>query len=77
MVSWTDGVTFSGNVRVMGVPIDPLTQKPIPHPSQTVTETIYVDWRFVDPPVSVLPTLENLARLVREAVQNVRGEAGL
>jgi hypothetical protein len=43
----------------------------------TRTETIYVDWRFVDPPVSVLPTLEALARLVREAVEDIRREAQL
>jgi hypothetical protein len=77
-VSWNPAqVTFGPGVSIGGVPVDPSTQRPIPHPSQTVTETIYVDWRFNDPPVSVLPTLGRLARLVREAVEDVCGEAGL
>jgi len=76
-VSWGPGVTFGGGVSVMGVPVDPRTQRPVPHPSQTVTETIYVDWRFKHPSASVLPALEALARLVREAVEDVQSEAGL
>jgi hypothetical protein len=76
-VSYGPGVTFGSGVSIGGVPVDPTTQRPVPHPSQTVTETIYVDWRFNDPPVSVLPTLESLARLVRSAVEDVRGEAQL
>jgi hypothetical protein len=77
-VSFDPGaVTFGSGVSIGGVPVDPMTQRPVPHPSQTVTETIYVDWRFKDPPVSVLPTLEALARLVRDAVEDVRREAKL
>ena len=38
---------------------------------------IYVDWQFVDPPVSVRPTLEALARLTRAAVEDIRREAQL
>lgn len=76
-VEYTDGVTFSGNVSIGGVPVDPSTQMPVPHPSQRVTVTTYVDWRFKGPSVSVLPTLENLVRLVREAVADVRSEANL
>jgi hypothetical protein len=70
-------VTFGSGVSIGGVPVDPRTQRPVPHPSQTVTETIYVDWRFNDPPVSVLPALEALARLVRGAVEDMRSEARL
>ncbi len=40
-------------------------------------QLVYVDWRFVDPPLSVLPTLEALATLVRDAVEDVRREAQL
>ena len=50
---------------------------PVPDPAMKITETIYVDWRFNDPPVSVLPTLEALVRLVRAAVKDVRREASL
>ncbi len=39
--------------------------------------TIFVDWRFVDPPVSVLPTLEALVQLTRAAVTDIRREAQL
>jgi hypothetical protein len=77
-VSFDPGsVTFGPGVLIGGVPVNPQTQRPIPHPSQTVTEMVYVDWRFNDPTVSVLPTLETLARLIREAVEDVRSEAQL
>jgi hypothetical protein len=39
--------------------------------------TTYVDWRFNEPPVSVLPTLEALVRHVRAAVKDIRSEAQL
>jgi hypothetical protein len=77
-ISWNPtGVTFGSGVSMFGVPVNPSTQRPAPDPSVTVRETVWVDWRFRDPPVSVLPTLEALARLVREAVEDVRGEAKL
>jgi hypothetical protein len=43
----------------------------------TPVEVVYVDWLFVDPPVSVIRTLEALARLVSDAVADIDGEAGL
>src|ERR1022692_3621293 len=77
-VSFDPGaVRFGPGVSIGGVPVDPMTQRPIPHPSQMVTEAVYVDWRFNDPPVSVLPTLEILATLVRVAVEDVRREPQL
>jgi hypothetical protein len=79
VVSWNpDAVTFGGpGVFISGVPVDPRTQLPVPSRSQVVRETHYVDWRFVDPPVSVLPTLEELARLTGSAVRDVRRKADL
>ncbi|HEX3041965.1 MAG TPA: hypothetical protein VHP56_07760 [Solirubrobacterales bacterium] len=79
VVSWNpDAVTFRGpGVSIGGVPVDPRTQLPVPSPSQTVRETHFVDWRFIDPPVSVLPTLEELARLTGAAVRDVRRKADL
>lgn len=71
VVEWSEGVTFSGDVQVMGVPVDPATQKPIPHPSQTVTETIYVDWLFEDPPLSALGTLERIQDALPSLVDDV------
>jgi len=60
-----------------GRPVDPTTLAPLDGGPKPYQETIYVDWRFVDPPVSVLPTLEALADHVREAVEDIRGEAQL
>jgi hypothetical protein len=40
-------------------------------------QMVYIDWLFVDPPVSVLGTLEALARLVRATVQDIHREASL
>jgi hypothetical protein len=77
-VSWDpSSVTFGSGVAIGGVPVNPATQRPVPHPSQTVTETIFVDWRFRELNVSVLPTLEALVRLTRAAVNDVRDKAGL
>lgn len=40
-VSWGQGVTFGGGVSVMGVPIDPATQMPVPN---NVAETKIENW---------------------------------
>jgi len=40
-VSWGPGVTFGGGVSVMGVPIDPATQMPVPN---NITETKVENW---------------------------------
>lgn len=40
-VSWGPGVTFGGGVSVMGVPIDPNTQMPVPN---NVAETKVENW---------------------------------
>lgn len=60
-----------------GVEVDPQTFQPLGGGPKPYTETIYVDWRFVDPAVPVLPTLEALGRLVASAVKDVRRVAGL
>lgn len=57
-VSWRPGVTFGPGVSIMGVPIDPRTQLPIPN---TVLETkvvTWVDFRFEEIDQAVLPFLE-------------------
>ena len=78
VVEWDPGaVTFGTGVWIGGVPVDPLTQRPVPSPTQEVTEIIYVGWNFVNPNVPVLPTLESLSRLIVEAVSDVRHAAGL
>jgi len=40
-VSWGSGVTFGGGVSVMGVPIDPATQMPVPN---NIAETKIENW---------------------------------
>ncbi|MFC2033222.1 hypothetical protein ACFLUB_01695 [Chloroflexota bacterium] len=45
-VAWTQGVKFGRGVSVMGVPIDPSTQLPIPHPSIKVEKITWVDFQF-------------------------------
>ena len=70
-VSWAPGTVTVGpgaKVTVGGRPFgDPVTTRHV----------VYVDWRFADPPISVLPTLQDLSRLVRDAVREVRQVAAL
>ena len=67
-VSWTSGVTFGQGVSIMGVPIDPTTQLPVPHPSQKVERIIWVDFKFSSIDVSALG-------LIKEAVSGVKSIA--
>jgi hypothetical protein len=78
VVEWDSGaVTFGNGVYIAGVPVDPRTQRPVPSPEQEVVEVLYVGWDFVNPNVPVLPTLESLARLIPEAVAEVRHAVGI
>lgn len=64
-VSWGPGVTFSGGVSVMGVPIDPRTQLPVPN-NQVKTEiTNWVDFKFKENGLSALPFVEDSIRQVQ------------
>lgn len=48
-VDWNpSAVHFEKGVYIDGVPVDPLTQMPIPHPSQEVKRIIWVDFHFED-----------------------------
>lgn len=63
-VSWGPGVTFGGGVSVMGVPIDPRTQLPVPN-NQVKTEiTIWVDFKFKDNGLSVIPFIQESIKRV-------------
>lgn len=74
-VGWNpDQVKFGSGVSVSGNPINPQTQRPAPG---TYTETIFVDWEFVDPPVPVRSTLSEIARIAHEATADIRHEARL
>ena len=57
-VSWGPGVTFGGGVSVMGVPIDPRTQLPVPNNQVQTTVTTWIDFRFTEIDSSALPFVE-------------------
>jgi hypothetical protein len=58
-VSWGPGVRFGQGVHVMGVPIDPKTQLPVPNKEVETQITTWVDFRFLEIDQSVLPFLES------------------
>ncbi|MBI4917171.1 MAG: hypothetical protein HY825_15135 [Acidobacteria bacterium] len=46
-VSWNPrAVKFGPGVFIGGVPVNPRTQLPVPHPSQTVERVVWVDFQF-------------------------------
>lgn len=57
-VGWGPGVTFGGGVSIMGVPIDPRTQLPIPHPSIKVERITWIDFQFAGIGASALGLLK-------------------
>jgi hypothetical protein len=59
------------------VPVDPRTQRPVPSPTQTVTEIVYVDWLFQEPPLSALQTLMKIQESLPPLVDDVLASAGL
>jgi len=65
-VSWGPGVRFGSGVRVMGVPIDPRTQLPVPNNQVTTNITIWVDFKFKEGGQSVLPFIEKSTARVEE-----------
>jgi hypothetical protein len=65
-VSWGPGVRFGSGVRVMGVPVDPKTQLPVPNNQVTTTITTWVDFKFKESGQSVLPFIEKSIARVEE-----------
>jgi hypothetical protein len=59
-VSLGSGVTFGSGVSIMGVPVDPRTQVPIPHPSIKVERVIWVDFQFAGIVASALGLLKQV-----------------
>lgn len=57
-VGWGQGVTFGHGVSIMGVPVDPRTQVPVPHPSLKVERVIWVDFQFAGMGVSAIGLLK-------------------
>ncbi len=56
-VSWGPGVTFGSGVSVMGAPIDPRTQLPVPNSMTETKIEIWVDFKFADNDMSIIPFL--------------------
>jgi hypothetical protein len=72
-VNWDPGaVKFGHGVYIGGVPINPATQMPIPHPSQTVEVVTWVDFQFDGINVSALSLLKSSFEGISEIVQCVR-----
>ncbi len=57
-VSWGPGVTFGSGVSILGVPIDPRTQMPVPNTIAKTEVNIWVDFKFREIDQSVLPFLQ-------------------
>ena len=72
-VSWGSGVTFGSGVSVMGEPIDPRTQMPVPSPNTETKVEIWVDFKFKDNDESVLPFLEKSVDKVEAICSSIRG----
>jgi hypothetical protein len=71
-VSWTpQNVRFGRGVFIGGVPIDPGTQMPVPHPSQKVERIIWVDFRFDGENVSALGLLKQALAGVKKISNEV------
>jgi hypothetical protein len=72
-VSWDPGaVRFGPGVSIGGVPVDPRTQLPVPHPSQRVDRVTWVDFHFAGTSDSVLQLLQSAVTGVAEIVRNAR-----
>jgi len=69
-VSWGPGVTFGSGVSVVGVPIDPHTQMPVPNTVAKTELVLWIDFRFKEIDQSVLPfvqtSLENIEKVFRD-----------
>ncbi|MGJ0342963.1 hypothetical protein NG769_10925 [Aliarcobacter cryaerophilus] len=57
-VSWGPGVSFAGNISVMGAPIDLDTQLPINGSNVNTKITIWVDFKFKENDESILPFIQ-------------------
>ncbi len=69
-ITWTSGVRFGGGVSVMGVPIDPRTQLPIPNDRVKTEITILVGFKFSEIDKPVLPFIN----LSIESVEKIYSE---
>ena len=71
-VSWGSSVSFGSGVSVMGVPIDPRTQIPIPNTVAKTEVVVWVDFRFKEIDQSVLPFVQASLRNVERVFRDLR-----
>jgi hypothetical protein len=71
-VSWGPGVTFGSGVSVMGVPIDPRTQMPIPHSVAETEVLVWVDFRFKEIDQSVISFVETSLQKVERIFRDLQ-----
>jgi hypothetical protein len=69
-ITWNKGVTFTKGVSLMGAPIDPATQMPVPNPGQKVERIIWVDFRFEGTSISVLGLLKKGQKGIKNIVDS-------
>lgn len=74
-VSWDpNSVRFGSGVYIQGVPVNPQTQMPIPSPTQTITKTIWVDFKFDGIDISVLGLLQDALKGIKSIVEQIKCE---
>lgn len=66
------GVRFSRGTYIFGVPIDPSTQMPVPHSSQTVRRINWVDFHFNGIKGSALKLLKDSLEGIEKIVSKTR-----
>ncbi len=77
-VSWTQGVTFGGGVSVMGVPIAPSTQMPVPNNIVKTEKITWVNFEFdnsqipeLEAKISALPFIQNCFNKICQLVTDM------
>jgi hypothetical protein len=71
-VSWDPkSVRFGAGVSIGGVPVDPATQMPVPHPSQKVERIVWVDFQFADIGVSALSLLSDSVSGITDLIKRI------
>ena len=71
-VVWNpENVKFGSGVKIGGVPVNPRTQLPVPHPSQKVERIIWVDFLFKGEDISALCLVKEAFKGVKNIVDKV------
>lgn len=70
-VSWGSAVKFGSGVSVMGVPIDPRSQLPVPNRLVTTSVAVWVDFKFRENGLSVVPFVETSIDRVESAYRAI------